>query len=45
MAAERTHRSTDEIVMQMIALAEKNYNCSQIMMILALQQEGKENPG
>ena len=45
MTAERKHRTTDEIVMQMIELAEKNYNCSQIMMILALQREGKENPG
>ena len=45
MAAEKKHRTTDEIVMQMIELAEKNYNCSQIMMILAMQQEGKENPG
>ncbi len=45
MTAERKHRTTDEIVMQMIELAEKNYNCSQILMILALQQEGKENPG
>ena len=45
MAAERRHRTTNEIVMQMIELAEKNYNCSQIMMVLALQQEGKENPG
>ena len=45
MGAERKYRTTDEIVMQMIELAEKNYNCSQIMMILALQQEGKENPG
>jgi C_GCAxxG_C_C family probable redox protein len=45
MAAERKHRTTDEIVMQMIELAEKNYNCSQIMMIMALQQEREENPG
>ena len=45
MAAEKKHRTTDEIVMQMIELAEKNYNCSQIMMILAMQREGKENPG
>ena len=33
MTAERKHRTTDEIVMQMIELAEKNYNCSQIMKI------------
>ena len=29
----------------MIDLAEKKYNCSQILMILALQQAGQENPG
>ena len=45
MAAKGNQRTTDEIVGQMIELAEKNYNCSQIIMILALQQEGKENPG
>ena len=28
----------------MIQLADKNYNCSQILMTLALDQEGKENP-
>jgi hypothetical protein len=38
-------KTADEIVNRMIQLAEKNYNCSQIMMILALEQEGKENPG
>jgi len=32
MATERIPRTTDEIVMQMIALAEKKYNCSQIMI-------------
>ena len=45
MPAKRKHLTADEIVMQMIELAEKKYNCSQILMILALQQEGKENPG
>jgi hypothetical protein len=30
--------------MRMIELAGKNYNCSQIMMILALDQTGRENP-
>ena len=33
MATERKNRTTDEIVVQMIGLAEKNYNCSQIMMM------------
>ena len=45
MAAKREHLTDDEILMQMIELAEKKYNCSQILMILTLQQEGKENPG
>ena len=45
MPVERKHLTADEIVMQMIELAEKKYNCSQILMILALQQAGKENPG
>ena len=39
------HKSADEVVIRIMELAEKNYNCSQIIMILALQQEGKENPG
>ena len=37
-------KSADEIISRMIQLAENGYNCSQIMMILALDQEGKENP-
>ncbi len=37
-------KSTDEMVNRMIQLAENKYNCSQIMMILALEQEGRENP-
>lgn len=37
-------KSADEIVNRMIQLSEKKYNCSQIMMILALEQEGRENP-
>ena len=37
-------KSADEMVNRMIQLAEKKYNCSQIMMILALEQEGRENP-
>ena len=38
-------KSADEIVNRMIQLAENKYNCSQIMMLLALEQEGRENPG
>ena len=37
-------RTVDEMVTRMIELAENKYNCSQIMMVLALEQEGKENP-
>ena len=37
-------KSADEIVNRMIQLAEKKYNCSQIMMLLALEQEDRENP-
>lgn len=44
MQAERIQKSADDIVMRMIELAEKNYNRSQIMMILALDQEGRQNP-
>ena len=40
MPPERKHLTADEIVMQMIELAEKKYNCSQILMILALRQAG-----
>lgn len=36
--------SADELVKRMIRLADNKYNCSQIMMILALEQEGKDNP-
>ena len=44
MQAKRIQKSADDIVMRMIELAEKNYNCSQIMMILALDQEGRQSP-
>ena len=37
-------KSADEIVNRMIQLAENKYNCSQIMMALVLEQEGRENP-
>jgi hypothetical protein len=36
-------KTEDEMVNRMIQLAEKKYNCSQIMMVLALEQEGREN--
>jgi hypothetical protein len=44
MTPEQNEKSTDEIIKRMIELAEKSYNCSQILMILALEQEGQENP-
>jgi len=37
-------QSTEEIVNRMIQLADNNYNCSQILMILALEQEGRDIP-
>jgi hypothetical protein len=44
MQTERIPKSADDIARRLIELAEKNYNCSQIMMILALDQEGRQNP-
>ena len=43
MAADKKQKSTQEIINRMIELAEKRYNCSQILMTLALDQEGREN--
>jgi len=37
----KTH---DEIVMRMIELSEYNYNCSQILMVLSLEDAGKHHP-
>ncbi len=37
-------KSQDEIAIRMIELTENNYNCSQILMVVALEQEKKENP-
>jgi C_GCAxxG_C_C family probable redox protein len=37
-------KSQDEIATRMIELSENNYNCSQILMVLALEQEDKKNP-
>lgn len=37
-------RTADDLVSRMIQLAENKYNCSQIMMALALEQESRENP-
>ena len=44
MASDRRQKSPDEIVNRMIQLAENSYNCSQILMILALEEVSKENP-
>ena len=43
MVVGRHKKSTEEIINRMIELADKKYNCSQILIILALDQEGKEN--
>jgi hypothetical protein len=43
MKRERKIRSQEEIVNRMIELAGNNYNCGQIMMILALDQEGRKD--
>lgn len=42
---KKMKRSREEIINRMIQLAEKKYNCSQIMMGLTLEQEEKENTG
>ena len=42
MATKR--KSLAEITKRMIYLANKNFKCSQIIMLLALEQERKENP-
>lgn len=36
-------RSNDAIIKRMIQLAESKYNCSQIMMVITLEQAGHEN--
>ena len=38
-------QTDNEIVTRMIELAAKKYNCSQLMLILAMEQEARENPG
>jgi hypothetical protein len=43
MVVERKLRSEEEIINRMIELADKSYNCGQIMMILAMDQEDKKN--
>lgn len=41
---KRKVKSQDEIATRMIELSVNDYNCSQILMALALDQAGKENP-
>ncbi|MBU1568382.1 MAG: arsenite methyltransferase [Proteobacteria bacterium] len=43
--AKKMKISGDEIKNRMIQLTGKKYNCSQIIMSLALEQENEENPG
>lgn len=45
MVSDETKQSAlDKIVLRMIALAEKGFNCSQILITLTLEREGKDNP-
>ena len=37
-------RTDEEIIERMMALAEDRYNCSQILMVLALEHTGRKNP-
>jgi hypothetical protein len=37
-------RQLDELIVRVIELAERNYKCSQILIKLALEGEGKSNP-
>lgn len=37
-------KSQDDIVLRMIELSEESYNCSQILMIMALEEKGTPNP-
>lgn len=44
MIPTKNLRTPDEIVTRMMELSEKQYNCSQILMALFLDQEQIENP-
>ncbi len=44
MTEQNQPKKADDIVTRMIALADEKFNCSQILLILALEQEGKEIP-
>jgi len=44
MASASKVKSNKEIVSRMIGLGGNGYNCSQIMLILAMEQEDKRNP-
>ncbi len=44
MAEKKQPKTAEHIIARMIALADKKFNCSQILLILALEQEGKEIP-
>jgi C_GCAxxG_C_C family probable redox protein len=43
MTTGKKQKQNDAIMERMVELAENNYNCSQIIMKLALEREGKEN--
>jgi len=37
-------RTDEELIQRMMELAEVRYNCSQILMLLELEQAGRQNP-
>jgi len=37
-------RTDEELIQRMMELADQRYNCSQILMLLALEQADRENP-
>ncbi len=44
MGEQEQPKTTEDIVARMIELADQQFNCSQIMLILALEQKGREIP-
>ncbi len=44
MSGLKKQKQRDAFVQRMIELAENGYNCSQIVMSLALEQEDQQNP-
>ena len=44
MTMDKDSSTSDATVKRMVELAENNFNCSQIVMALALEREGKNDP-